>query len=175
MNQDIFAIQCKSLLKSRIGGMWVAAPIETTEEWIIPPSNVAGFYRNNGHVIMSLRQPVSGTSRFMCPEQHMSPILPRNLSFHSTGMQHQSREEDRTININDNVTIKLTRLGRRILSQLIEDLCTGNEHATFRHLIPEENGTITFPLWKIMEIFGPHLNLGCAMAFEPTMVVKSNA
>ena len=59
-------------------------------------------------------------------------------------------------NMNDNVKIKITEHGRELLS-----------NGSFEHLYKEDdNGWSKWQLWHVMEIFGPHISLGCTPPFE---------
>ena len=60
-------------------------------------------------------------------------------------------------NINHNVTICVNSFGREILRN------------NGWHKKPDENGYLTMQLCEVMEVFGPHIGIGCKVPFETTI------
>lgn len=71
------------------------------------------------------------------------------------------------INANDEIMVRLTDKGRRILQKNHEKLFAGLHHP---YKPPDEvDGWSTWQLWRLMQEFGAHLHNGCDVPFETEM------
>lgn len=83
------------------------------------------------------------------------------------------------ININDKVKVKLTELGKHIYLHQFDGL---NEQITRnggKPIVPnlpktDADGYTTFQLWNLMEIYGPHMHLGCLIPFELNILIPTD-
>lgn len=64
-------------------------------------------------------------------------------------------------NANDNVRVRLTETGKKILAQ-----------SGFTHLTPDADGWIRIQGWKWAMIFGPHFFLGGEPPTGPEMYIE---
>lgn len=64
-----------------------------------------------------------------------------------------------TINLNDQVTIRLNAIGRRIINDYFGELGVPTPSSWTAN-------TINLPLWELTNIFGPYLYNGCQVPFE---------
>ena len=81
-----------------------------------------------------------------------------------------------TLNINDQVKVKLTSWGARLLCDYVDNLVAEMfETAVYtnRFLIgcrdlykKDDDGSYKFTIWELSHIFGPHLFGGCDQIFE---------
>ena len=64
------------------------------------------------------------------------------------------------VNINDEVRVKLTRLGRRMYSEWQE--------STFNP--PTKDGMLNIQIWSLMEIFHPAMHMAARPAFVDNLI-----
>jgi hypothetical protein len=77
------------------------------------------------------------------------------------------------LNLNDNVKVRLNDRGREILA---------GDTAKVRELFPrysrrleeDEQGWSTWQLWHLMEMFGPHMQLGVETPFDPEIEIEDH-
>ena len=74
-------------------------------------------------------------------------------------------------NINNQVSIKLTDVGRELLIKQHDELFS---HRSPRQYMPpkEVDGWSKWQLWEVMEAFGPFVSMGFVLPFEPTIRIE---
>ena len=78
-------------------------------------------------------------------------------------------------NISDDVKVKLTDYGRRVLkeahNELINKYNISKDSPVYEYIPPEEDneGWSRWQLWHLMEKFGDVIYLGAVLPFEPTI------
>lgn len=71
-------------------------------------------------------------------------------------------------NINDEVRVRLTDRGRRLMRETHKIFCGDRVPYTE----PEEvDGWSTWQLWRLMQEFGAHMIMGQEVPFEPTIEI----
>ena len=87
-------------------------------------------------------------------------------------------------NVNDYVKVKLNDLGYKILEDFYDDLLKSANNR--RTVLPEnffdvnkypeldEEGYVTYQLWKLMEIFGQHMHAGEKVPFESYILLSES-
>ena len=82
------------------------------------------------------------------------------------------------LDMNDEVRVKLTDYGRKMLKEYDEDLWSTVGHPNPPEYEPpreDEHGYSTWQMWKLMSELGPYLSMGFQNLFEPTVRLKVNA
>lgn len=80
-----------------------------------------------------------------------------------------------TFNINENVAVRLTPLGKAIHRQQFDDFTQRYPKAGFEYRTPteDEEGYSTFQMWSIMQTFGSHIGLLKPEPFETTIRIEN--
>lgn len=68
-------------------------------------------------------------------------------------------------NVNNRVRIRLNDKGRAIYREAYEAVSI-RVHGEYRPKKEDAEGWSEWQLWEVMELFGPHIHLGCHMPFE---------
>ncbi len=78
-------------------------------------------------------------------------------------------------NINHEVKVRLTNVGRNVLKKQDEDMKKKYDFKKF-HSMPQEDeeGWSTWQLWNLMQTFGSELYNGCQVPFETTIEISEN-
>lgn len=87
-----------------------------------------------------------------------------------------SKKGSLSFNINENVKIKLTKLGEKILlekhTKLRADILLRTNNDAVGPYSPrktDSEGYTEMQLWQVMQDFGPHMGLGNELPIEPTI------
>ena len=80
-----------------------------------------------------------------------------------------------TINLNDEVKIKLNDKGIEILKQEHERINQLLERKDKFEVKLDEDGYYKEQLWRIMQVFGKHIALGADVPFETDIIVFEKA
>lgn len=75
-------------------------------------------------------------------------------------------------NVNCNVKVRLTDLGRNVHRQRHTDLCGGRDDIPYS-LREDEDGWSTWQMWSLMEAFGSHMGMTAPLVFETNIVLLS--
>lgn len=73
------------------------------------------------------------------------------------------------MNLNDKVSVKLTKYGKRVLDEYRTTL-EKDSGLEFKHLQPKE-GIYSSELWDIMHIFGKYMYLGANQLFVDNEII----
>ena len=75
------------------------------------------------------------------------------------------------VNINHHIKVRLTPVGREILFDHNNEVnrFLGRPDKPIRE--PDAEGFHQFQIWDCMAIFGPHMQLGMDVPFEPTVFI----
>ena len=81
----------------------------------------------------------------------------------------------KSFNINSNVRVKLTELGKKMLERDHNEFWSAhgklNEHPYKPHE-EDENGYVKFQLWSLMYQLGKYCNIGCVMPFDTVILIE---
>ncbi|WP_178137406.1 hypothetical protein [Tepidibacter thalassicus] len=82
---------------------------------------------------------------------------------------------DVSFNYNQEVKVKLTQLGLKILKErhdrLNEELKSRGHKGLNKFTVKiDENGYSSFQLWDLMNIFGEYMAIGCETPFDGNMI-----
>lgn len=72
-------------------------------------------------------------------------------------------------NVNDYVNVKLTKRGHEIINNLRSGLSTSIPTHDWSNYLADTDGWLKIQLWRLMELFGPHMGPGAAIPFETTI------
>lgn len=77
------------------------------------------------------------------------------------------------ININNRVRVRLNDTGREIFRLEREQSNANMRNAGYKGILEthkkEEDGWSTWPLWELMQMFGPHISMGTPPPFDTTI------
>lgn len=83
-----------------------------------------------------------------------------------------------TINLNDKVKVKLTDHGKDIYYHQNDELNEMRKQyglKPFEPIMPivDADGYTYFQLWRLMELYGPHIHMASPLPFDVNIVIKS--
>jgi len=74
-------------------------------------------------------------------------------------------------NINEFVKVKLTDHGRQQYIEWYFSLYKGNPPYSFIPMEEDENGYSKWQMWKLMQVFGANISIGCILPFETEIII----
>lgn len=74
------------------------------------------------------------------------------------------------MNINDKVSVKLTKYGKQVLKEYRTSL-EKDSRLEFTHLQPNEEGIYSSELWDIMYLFGKYMYMGADQVFVKNEII----
>ena len=80
------------------------------------------------------------------------------------------------LNMNDYVKVRLTDRGRELMQKDHEEFLASiplraqQAIGPFKPPVADDDGYSRFQIWHLMQLFGPHISLGCVMPFDPEIV-----
>jgi len=75
------------------------------------------------------------------------------------------------LNLNDTVYVRLNELGHSTLRKEHEDTFKDSKKFPYQSPQIDADGYCKFPLWELMRIFGPTMQLGMLVPFENCGIV----
>ena len=102
---------------------------------------------------------------------------PRVTFEQSHGVDPKQYGETMKFNINENVMVKLTDVGREIHKKAHDDFCenfpsVSDDIKEYHPKKEDIQGWSEWQLWSLMEMFGSHIGLGVEPPFNTTIIIK---